>query len=275
MEKNLNLEQPISTTEELRPVILLVDDNDEILDFIADDLSEKYQVITAKNGLEALAILQNEIVQLVISDIMMPVMDGFELCEKMKSGMDFSHIPVILLTAKNTLQSKIEGLELGADAYVEKPFSPEFLQVQISSLIKNRNKIKAYFASSPLIHIKSMAYSKADELFLGKLQDTIHRNLDNPDLDVEHLAENMNISRPTLYRKIKSISDLSPNELINLARLKRGAELLNDGVLKIYEISEMVGYKSQTHFGRNFSRQFGMSPSDYINSKLAEKRNVL
>lgn len=274
MEKNLNLEQPVLTTEELKPVILLVDDNDEILDFIADDLSEKYQVLTAKNGLEALEILQHEIVQLVISDIMMPVMNGFELCEKMKSGMDFSHIPVILLTAKNTLQSKIEGLELGADAYVEKPFSPEFLQVQISSLIKNRNKIKAYFASSPLIHIKSMAYSKADELFLGKLQDTIHKNLDNPDLDVEHLAENMNISRPTLYRKIKSISDLSPNELINLARLKRGAELLNDGVLKIYEISEMVGYKSQTHFGRNFSRQFGMSPSDYINSKLAEKRNV-
>jgi two-component system cell cycle response regulator len=267
MEKNLNLEQPIPATEALKPVILLVDDNDEILDFIADDLSEKYQVLTAKNGLEALEILQNEIVQLVISDIMMPVMDGFELCERMKSGMDFGHIPVILLTAKNTLQSKIEGLELGADAYVEKPFSPEFLQVQISSLIKNRNKIKAYFASSPLIHIKSMAYSKADELFLGKLQDTIHKNLDNPDLDVEHLAENMNISRPTLYRKIKSISDLSPNELINLARLKRGAELLNDGVLKIYEISEMVGYKSQTHFGRNFSRQFGMSPSDYINSK--------
>lgn len=274
MEKNLNLEQPLKTIEALKPIILVVDDNEEILDFIADDLSEKYQVLTAKNGIEALEILHHEIVQLVISDVMMPDMNGFELCETIKSGIDFSHIPVILLTAKNTLQSKIEGLELGADAYVEKPFSPEFLQVQISSLIKNRNKIKAYFASSPLIHIKSMAYSKADEFFLGKLQETIHKNLDNPDLDVEHLAENMNISRPTLYRKIKSISDLSPNELINLARLKRGAELLNDGVLKIYEISEMVGYKSQTHFGRNFSRQFGMSPSDYITSKLAEKRNL-
>lgn len=255
-----------------KSVVLLVDDNEDILDFISDDLEEKYQVLQARNGLEALEILQHEIVQLIISDVMMPEMDGFELCAKIKSTLEFSHIPVILLTAKNTLQSKIEGLELGADAYVEKPFSPEFLQVQISSLIKNRNKIKEYFSSSPLLHIKSIAYSKADELFLEKLQDTINKNIHNQDLDVEHLAEKMNMSRPTLYRKIKSISNLSPNELINLARLKRAAELLNEGNLKIYEISEMVGYSSQSHFGRNFSKQFGMSPTDYLNSKLAEKK---
>jgi two-component system cell cycle response regulator len=264
MEKDLTIEQEHRPTEESKPIILLVDDNEEILDFVSDDLSEKYQVLQAKNGIEALKILEQEIVQLVISDVMMPKMDGFQLCGLLKSRIEFSHIPVILLTAKNTLQSKIEGLELGADAYVEKPFSPEFLQVQVSSLLKNRNKIKAYFLNSPLIHLKSMAYSKADEIFLGKLQDTINKNIDNPDLDVERLAENMNVSRPTLYRKIKSISDLSPNELINVARLKKAAELLNQGVLKIYEISEMVGYSSQTHFGRNFSKQFGMSPSDYI-----------
>jgi two-component system cell cycle response regulator len=263
MEKALN-NLPDLHTEELKPAILLVDDNEDILDFVSGDLGEKYYVHTAANGLEALAILEQEIVQLVISDIMMPEMDGFELCERIKSTLEFSHIPVILLTAKNTMQSKIEGLEMGADAYVEKPFSPEFLQVQVASLIKNRNKIKAYFSSSPLIHIKTMAYSKADELFLGKLQDMIHKN---PNLDVEHLAEQMNISRPTLYRKIKSISDLSPNELINITRLKKAAELLNEGILKIYEISELVGYSSQTHFGRNFSKQFGMSPSEYINSR--------
>lgn len=261
MEKTLNTEL-LPQTAEGKPVLLLVDDNEDILDFVSGDLEEKYEVLTARNGLEALALLEQEIIQLVISDIMMPEMDGFELCEKIKSTLEFSHIPVILLTAKNTLQSKIEGLEMGADAYVEKPFSPEFLQVQIASLIKNRNKIKAYFSSSPLIHIKSMAYSKADELFLGKLQDTIHKY---PNLDVEHLADQMNISRPTLYRKIKSISDLSPNELINITRLKKAAELLNEGILKIYEISELVGYSSQTHFGRNFSKQFGMSPTEYIN----------
>ena len=253
-------------------VVLLVDDNEDILDFISDDLDEKYHVLQARNGIEALAILQREIVQLIISDVMMPEMDGFEFCAKVKSTMEFSHIPVILLTAKNSLQSKIEGLELGADAYVEKPFSPEFLQVQISSLLKNRNKIKEYFSNSPLLHLKSIAHSKADELFLEKLQDTINKNISNQDLDVEHLAEKMNMSRPTLYRKIKSISNLSPNELINLARLKKAAELLNEGLLKIYEISEMVGYSSQSHFGRNFAKQFGMSPTDYLNSSIAGKK---
>ena len=254
-------------SKDVKPVILLVDDNEEILEFISDDLSDKYEVLLASNGIEALKILQQEIVQLIISDIMMPEMDGFEFCEKVKSTFELSHIPVILLTAKNTLQSKIEGLELGADAYVEKPFSPEFLQVQVASLIKNRKKVKEYFAGSPLLHLKSITYSKQDELFLSKLQDIINKNMANPDLDVEHLAEHMNMSRPTLYRKIKSISDLSPNELINLARLKRAAEMLNEGILRIYEISDLVGYSSQTHFGRNFSKQFGMSPTEYINQQ--------
>ncbi|SER25089.1 response regulator transcription factor [Pedobacter rhizosphaerae] len=273
MEKTLMSETHGQNQEE-KSIILLVDDNEDILDFVADDLSEKFHVLQARDGMEALEILNTEIVQLVISDVMMPKMDGFELCRRIKSSLELSHIPVILLTAKNTLQSKIEGIELGADAYVEKPFSPEFLQVQVSSLIKNRNKIKAYFASSPLIHIKTMAYSKGDEQFLEKLQETILKNLDNQNLDVEHLAEHMNMSRPTLYRKIKSISDLTPNELINLARLKKAAELLNEGFFKIYEVSEMVGYSSQTHFGRNFAKQFGMSPSDYIHSRQQAKETA-
>ncbi|RNL56548.1 response regulator transcription factor [Pedobacter jejuensis] len=252
-------------------VILVVDDELEMLEFIADDLGEHYRVLTAENGVQALEILNHEIVQLVISDVMMPEMDGYQLCEKMKSSMEYSHIPFILLTAKNSLQSKIAGLEMGADAYIEKPFSIDFLNAQVSSLIKNRSKIKAYFASSPLIHIKTMAYSKAEELFLEKLQNLINKQLDNPDLDVEHLADHMNMSRPTLYRKIKSISNLSPNELINIARLKRAAELLSEGILKIYEISEQVGYSSQNHFGRNFSKQFGMSPTEYIQSKTLKK----
>lgn len=149
----------------MKPVILLIDDNEEIVDFIAGELSPKYTVIKAYDGIEALNILKEESIHLIICDIMMPLMDGFELCSKIKTSFDYSHIPVILLTAKNTLQSKIEGLELGADAYIEKPFSPEHLQVQIANLLTNRNKIKEYFANSPLVHIKSIAYSKSDENF--------------------------------------------------------------------------------------------------------------
>ncbi len=205
---------------------------------------------------------------------MMPEMDGFEFCAKIKSSIEFSHIPVILLTAKNTLQSKIQGLELGADVYIEKPFSPEFLLVQASSLIANRNKIKEYFSSAPLLHLKSMATSKADEQFLEKIQSILDKNISNTKLDVDYLANNMNMSRPTLYRKIKSISNYTPNDLIHVARLRKAADLLLEGELKIYEIAEMVGYSSQTHFGRVFFKQFGMSPTEYVNSQEAEMRKV-
>ena len=256
----------------MNPTILLVDDNEEILEFITDDLQDDYNILTALNGSIALNLLETESVDLIISDIMMPEMDGFELCRQIKSNFHYSHIPVILLTAKDSLQSKIEGLELGADAYIEKPFSPQHLQVQISNLIKNRNKVKEYFASSPLAHINSMAHSKADEKFLEKLNTAISQNIANVELDVEQLADMMNMSRPTLYRKIKAISDLTPNELINIARLKKAAEMLTEGHYKIFEISEMVGYTSQTNFGRNFLKQFNMSPSEYLNTKLAVKR---
>ncbi|OOQ57501.1 hybrid sensor histidine kinase/response regulator transcription factor [Mucilaginibacter pedocola] len=255
----------------MKPIILLVDDNPEILDFVADELSEKYSVVKALNGQEALDMIDIENIQLIISDVMMPVMDGFELCKKVKTNFDHSHIPIILLTAKNTLQSKIEGLEVGADAYIEKPFSPEHLLVQVANLLINRNKIKDYFASSPLAHIKTMAYSKPDESFLDKLNAVIYKNIQNADLDVEHIANFMNMSKPTLYRKVKAISNLTINELINITRLKAAAKLLEEGDYKIYEVANMVGYSSQSHLGRNFLKQFGTTPTEYQANKKAAK----
>jgi len=249
------------------PVILIVDDNEEILEFLERMLKSKYSIAKATDGEDALKILDKETVQLVISDVMMPLMDGFELCRNMKSNFEYSHIPVILLTAKNGIQAKVEGLELGADAYIEKPFSKEHLQAQIASLLNNRNIIRQYFASSPLIHIKSIAHSKSDELFLETLHETINRNLEDTDLDVEKLAQIMNMSRITLYRKIKAISVLTPIELINITRLKRGAELLAEGNHKIFEVSYMVGFSSQSNFARNFQKQFNITPSEYMNSK--------
>nr|WP_245562170.1 response regulator [Niabella aurantiaca] len=243
--------------------LLLVDDNEEILDFLKDDLEEKYIVLTATNGREALRQLEEHIIHLIICDIMMPGMDGLEFCDLVKSNFELSHIPIVLLTAKNTLQSKIEGLDAGADAYIEKPFSPEHLNAQVSSLLSNRMKLKDYFAKSPLTHIKTMAHTKMDEQFLEKLQQLIEANLSNTLLDVEFLAQNLNMSRPTLYRKIKSISDLSPNEMINLTRLKKAAALISQEHHHMNEISETVGYSSLTQFGRNFHKQFGMTPTEY------------
>jgi DNA-binding response OmpR family regulator len=257
----------------MKPTLLLVDDNEEILEFLAGDLQETYHLLKAVNGAAALQLLMEETVQLVVSDVIMPEMDGFELCRRLKTEVEFSHIPVILLTAKNTLQSKIQGLELGADAYIEKPFSPAHLRAQISNLLSNRNKIKDYFASSPLVHIKSMAYSKADENFLETLNEAIEKNMFNTGLDVEMLAREMAMSRATFYRKVKAISNLSPNELIHITRLKKAAELLAEGSHKIYEIIDIVGYNSQSNFTRGFQKQFGMTPSDYVSMKQVEKRS--
>ena len=251
-----------------KQVILVVDDNEEVLDFLADDLGEKYTVITATDGKDAFKKLYETPVQLIISDVMMPEMDGFELCEKIKSDFEISHIPIILLTAKNTLQSKIEGLHSGADAYIEKPFSPAHLNAQIESLLNNRNKLKEYFAKSPSVMINTIAHTKMDEEFLEKLQKHIEENIDHPDLDVEHLASHMNMSRPTLYRKIKSISNLSPNEMINITRLNMAVELISKGEAKLYEIAHKVGYNSLTQLGRNFQKQFNMSPSEYAKKNI-------
>ncbi|TPG31604.1 two-component regulator propeller domain-containing protein [Flavobacterium pectinovorum] len=258
------IEKIETETKNEKAQILVVEDNEDLLNFITAELASTYTISKADNGENALKIIHNENIQLVISDVSMPVMDGIEMCREIKTNLETSHIPVILLTAKNSLKSQIDGLEVGADAYIAKPFSMDYLKVQVNNLIENRKQIMNYYASSPLSHIKSIAHNKTDEKFLKKLDDEILKNITDPDLSVESLAEIMNMSRSTLYRKIKDISNLSPNELINIVRLKRAAELLLNENYKMYEIAEMVGYKSQTSFGRNFQKHFSMSPSEYI-----------
>ena len=254
------------------PKILLVDDEEDILEFLERILRTNYTIFKAEDGAQALEILATEAIQLVVSDVMMPEMDGFELCKAIKSNFDYSHIPVILLTAKNTIQSKVQGLELGADAYIEKPFSKEHLQAQIASLIANRSMIREYFASSPLLHIKSIGYSKADERFLEVLSETIYKNIEDVDLDVEKLARILNMTRTTLYRKIKAITNFTPVEFINITRLKKAAELLAEGDYKVYEVADKVGFSSQSNFSRSFHKQFDTTPTDYMHSKQAENK---
>lgn len=263
-------EPPSETTTEEKPLLLLVEDNKEILDFISKELKNQYRIIKAFNGQEGLDILHAENVQLIISDIMMPVMNGIDLCKNLKNDLQFSHIPFIMLTAKNTLSSKIEGLEVGADAYIEKPFSMEHLKAQVTNLLSNRQIVKEYFARSPLTHLKGIACSNTDKKFLEELHNAIMGNITNMELDVDQLSRMMNMSRPTLYRKIKALSNLSPNELINLARLKKAAELLSQGEYKINEVANMAGYNSQGNFSRDFQKQFGITPSAYLH-KLQEE----
>ncbi|TDS10248.1 response regulator transcription factor [Sphingobacterium paludis] len=247
----------------LKPTILVADDHQEILDFIADDLSDHYHVLKALDGEQALHCIDMHAVDLIVSDIMMPKVNGYEFCTRLKENIHFSHIPFIMLTAKNSLQSKIEGLEYGADAYIEKPFSPTFLQAQIASLLRNRQHVRAHYNHSPSSPMQSTALNKSDRIFLEKLNVLIVDNMAEQTLCVDLLADQMNMSRPTLYRKIKALSDLSPNELINMTRLRKAAEFLNDGNYKVYEISSMVGFSSSSHFIRNFQKQFGISPKEW------------
>ena len=245
-------------------VILIAEDEASIADAIEIYLkSQGYQTLKAANGAIAWELLQNNTVDLAIIDVMMPVMDGFALLQHVKADIEFSHIPIILLTAKNTMQSRLEGLELGADAYIDKPFSTSLLMAQISNLLSNRDNIRKFYFNSPIANMKSMAYTKADEGFLEKLNEIINEHIGNPDLDVNMIADLMHLSRPTLYRKIRAISDLTPNELIKISRLKKAAELLLQGNMKIYEISDAVGFSSQSYFWSAFIKQFGVSPSKY------------
>jgi ligand-binding sensor domain-containing protein/signal transduction histidine kinase/DNA-binding response OmpR family regulator len=254
-------------TQQYRSAILLVEDNQDLLDFVAKDLMSEYLVLKASNAEQAFEVIENESIQLIVSDVMMPGMNGFEMCEKIKTDIKYSHIPIILLTSKTALNDKIEGLEAGADAYIAKPFSMDYLKIQISNLLKNRQHIVEHFSSSPLAHIRSIVHTKTDEDFIKKLDEIIHQNISDPNLNVEFLAEIMNMSRSTLYRKIKDMTNLSPKELINLTRLKKAAELLKTNQYKVYEVSYMVGFNSPTIFGRNFQKQFDMTPTEYVLQK--------
>lgn len=255
--------QALRLTNSTKPTILTVEDNEEFQQLLYKQLIKKYNVLQGRDGAEALDIMDREHVDVVISDIMMPVMDGLEFCRLIKEDIKYSHIPVILLTAKINIESKIEGISCGADEYIEKPYSIDYLTARIDNLLENRRKIKEVFRNSPELAYQSITYSKADEEFLHKLITIIHDNMDEPDLNIDKLAEQMAVSRSTLYRKVSKVSELSPNEFILLIRLKKAAELIKQNQYQINEIAYMVGFSSPNYFSKCFLKQFGVNPKDF------------
>lgn len=246
-----------------KPTVLVVDDNPNMLSFVVRQLENSYIVLTATNGVEALEALDINEVTLIVSDVVMPRMDGFELCRVIKSKLDYSHIPIVLLTAKTNIQSKIEGLELGADAYIEKPFSVEYLQACIANLINSREKLRQAFTQSPFVAANTMALTKADEEFMKKLNEIIQNNYYNPDFSMDDIVDLLNMSRSNFYRKIKGVLNLSPNEYLRLERLKRAAQLLKEGNARVNEICYMVGFNSPSYFSKCFQKQFGVLPKEF------------
>ncbi len=265
-------EERLLTQSQVRgATILLVEDDDGIRDFVGERLREDFIVETAANGQEALEKIRAAHIDLVVADIMMPVMDGVELCRTIKQDIELSHIPVIFLTAKNDTESKIAGLQVGAEAYIEKPFAWDFLRMQIVSLLSNRQKEREAFAKRPFFPINGMQMSREDEEFMARALAVINQNLSDESFNVEAMASALCMSRSSLLRKIKTLFDMPPLDFIRLIRLKRAADLIQEGRFRMGEISTKVGFSNHSYFSKLFCRQFGMTPKDF-EKQIQEQR---
>lgn len=256
----------------LRPLILVVDDNIDMQTYISKNLSDNYDVLLAENGKDALELLKSRNVAMIVCDWMMPVMDGLTLLRKVREDKELSHIPFIMLTAKTDINSKIESMKQGADAYIEKPFSMAFLTVQISNLMEMRKTLYDKYYSNPLAPVSSLASHPEENEFLCKLNLIIEENIANPELNVDFLASELCIGRTSLFNKIKALSNVPPNKLIQITRLKKAAELLLEGKKSIKDISASVGFKSESYFSKCFSQQFGVSPAKFTEDTNRSKK---
>ena len=258
------------TPTENHPIVLVVEDNADIREYIRSSFTDIYEVITAKDGKEGWELAQARIPNIIVSDIMMPVMDGIELCKRIKEDMRTSHIPVILLTAKDSLQDKEEGYASGADSYLTKPFSAKLLHSRINNLLETRKKIASLLALADIQPKQESAVSslnKLDNEFLQKITQIIEENLEMEKMDIAFIADKMCMSHSTLYRKIKGLTDMSANEFIRKVKMHKGVELLMSGQYTISEIAYMIGFSSVAYFRQCFKDQYGMSPSDYVKQK--------
>jgi signal transduction histidine kinase/ligand-binding sensor domain-containing protein/DNA-binding response OmpR family regulator len=257
----LAMTKPLST-------ILVVEDSFDLRSFIVKSFRNDYRMLEAANGMEAFELIKKHLPDLIISDVMMPFMDGLELCSRIKKNLSTSHIPVILLTAKTLLENWIEGLETGADDYVPKPFNMKILEAKCKSLIENRKRLRKIFEQSLAPVSKEITTTHIDEQFMQKTIKIVEGNMNNPEFGVQKLATEMCVSRSLLHKKLTAIVDLSANDFITTMRLKKSALLLHQGNMNVSEIAFEVGFNDPKYFSRCFRKHFGMAPTEYINGKV-------
>jgi signal transduction histidine kinase/ligand-binding sensor domain-containing protein/DNA-binding response OmpR family regulator len=247
-----------------KPLILIVEDNIDMIDFITLSLREKFNFIVAENGEDGLAKTHRLMPALIISDIMMPVMDGLEFCKRIKQDTKTSHIPIILLTAKSLTSQKIEGIKMGADIYMTKPFEIELLEAHVDHLLERQTELAQYFKHELITQpISATAGENEDDRFLKKVMNTIEVNIANPEFSVELLSEEMGMSSTHLYRKLKSLTHLSANEIIKKYRIKKASLLLKNKEGNISEIMYEVGFSNLSYFSKCFKTEFGLTPKEY------------
>lgn len=255
-----------SISQKVLPIMLIVDDNEDMLNFLSSHFQTSYTIVTAVDGVDALNKLKEQEVALIISDWMMPNMNGIDLCKAVRNNQLTSHIPFILLTAKTDTEAKITSMNCGADAYIEKPFSLQYLEACIKNLLELRLQLRQKFSQMPTVSINSIAANQSDKVFLEKMNHLIEENLNNEELSVDFLAEKLCISRSGLFVKIKGLANTTPNEMIQIIRLKKAASLLLENQYRINEVSYMVGFNNPSYFSKCFQKQFGMKPGEYIAS---------
>ena len=256
-----------------KPLVLIVEDNSDMIDFLTINLKNKYHLIIAENGEDALTKTHHFSPEVIISDIMMPVMDGLTLCRKIKENPRTSHIGIILLTAKNLTSQKIEGIRIGADAYLTKPFDVELLDASVEHLLKRKQELSNYFKSEILTEPEvTTAGENIDDKFIRKVVSIIEANISNPNFNVDMLSDEIGMSSTHLYRKLKSLTRVSPKDIIRKYRLKKASLLLRNKEGNISEIMYEVGFSNLSYFAKCFKAEFGLSPKEF---QQRESRNTV
>lgn len=273
-DTSLPLQQlTVSESDYTKGLLLIVDDNDDIRTYLRTILEKRYQLIEAANGQAGLEMACKEVPDLIISDVMMPVMNGLEFCQRVKSDVATSHVPVILLTARALSQHQVEGYESGADAYITKPFQPEVLMARVDNLLRQRQKLRELWSGTthqeaptkPESIEGSSTLNVREEAFIQRFREVVTKQMSNSDLSVEDIGSELNLSRVQLYRKIKALTGQSPVELTRHIRLKRGRDLLETTDMTISEIAYKVGFTAPSYFTKCFKDEFGILPGELRN----------
>ena len=252
--------------------ILVVDDNEDMRRFLKEVISKEYTVLTAEDGVQALEVVHKEVPDLIITDLTMPNMDGLELTQRVKAAPETNYIPLIMLTAKSAIESRLQALEYGADDYVTKPFEPEYLRARVHNILVQREKLEKRYRERLLrMEPEESGDPMQEDKFLAKLLKIMDKEMDNNALTVEHVVEEMGLGRTVFYNRLKAMTGLSPVEFIREIRIKRAAQLLNQGKYNITEVTYMVGMNDSRYFSKCFKNTFGVTPSEYKRDKKTSK----
>ena len=274
-EMDEKLSDEILVTAEKANSILVIEDNEELLHLMTKLLRHEYNVFTAENGKEGIAVLENEDIDLIVSDVMMPEMDGMEFCKYVKGKLEISHIPVILLTAKNKEEDRAEAYEVGADAFISKPFNLAVLHARIRNLLKYKERMAHEFKKQLVFELKDLNYTSLDEDFMQRAIDCVNNHLEDCEFDQPQFADEMKTSKSTLYKKLKSLTGLNTSAFIRNVRLKSACRIMEEkgNSIRVSELAYAVGFNDPKYFSACFKKEFGVLPSEYLDQFVVEKEH--